>query len=35
LLATLSHSLPRAAWSGFLVKPETLLHWHRQLIARR
>jgi putative transposase len=34
-LATLSHSLPRAAWSGFLVKPETLLHWHRQLIARR
>jgi putative transposase len=27
--------LPRAAWSGFLVKPETLLRWHRQLVARR
>jgi putative transposase len=35
LLAALSRSLPRAAWAGFLVKPETLLRWHRQLIARR
>src|SRR5436189_72629 len=34
LLATLSRSLPRAAWAGFSFKPETLLRWHRQLIAR-
>jgi putative transposase len=35
LLAALSRSLPRTAWAGFPVKPETLLRWHRQLIARR
>ena len=35
LLAVLSRSLPRTAWAGFSVKPETLLRWHRQLIARR
>jgi putative transposase len=35
LLAALSRSLPRRAWTGFPVKPETLLHWHRQLVARR
>ena len=34
LLATLSRSLPRAAWTSFPVKPDTLLRWHRQLIAR-
>jgi putative transposase len=35
LLASLSRLLPRAAWSGFQVKPETVLRWHRQLVARR
>jgi transposase InsO family protein len=35
LLGALSRSLPRAAWAGFPVKPETLLRWHRQLVARR
>ncbi|MCA1695809.1 MAG: helix-turn-helix domain-containing protein [Actinobacteria bacterium] len=35
LLAALSRSLPRAAWAGFAVKPDTLLRWHRQLVARR
>jgi putative transposase len=35
LLAALSRSLPRTAWAGFPVKPEMLLRWHRQLIARR
>jgi transposase InsO family protein len=35
LLAALSRSLPRVAWAGFAVKPETLLRWHRQLVARR
>jgi putative transposase len=35
LLAALSRLLPRPTWAGFLVKPETLLRWHRQLVARR
>ena len=35
LLAALSRSVPRAAWPSFPVKPETLLGWHRQLVARR
>jgi putative transposase len=35
LLAALSRSLPRPAWTAFPVKPETLLRWHRQLVARR
>jgi putative transposase len=35
LLAALSRSLPRVAWAGFPVKPETVLRWHRQLVARR
>jgi putative transposase len=35
LLAAVSRSLPRFAWTGFPVKPETLLRWHRQLVARR
>jgi hypothetical protein len=25
--------LPRSVWSYFLVKPETLLRWHRRLVA--
>jgi putative transposase len=35
LLASLSRSLPRPAWAVFPIRPETLLRWHRQLIARR
>jgi hypothetical protein len=35
LLASLSRSLARPAWAVFPIKPETLLRWHRQLIARR
>jgi putative transposase len=35
LLAALSRSLPRPARTRFPVKPETLLRWHRQLVARR
>jgi len=35
LLASLSRSLPRSASAISLVKPATLLRWHRQLIARR
>jgi putative transposase len=33
LLAAASRLLPRARWSCLLVKPETLLRWHRRLIA--
>jgi hypothetical protein len=35
LLAALSRSLPRPEWTSFPVKPDTLLRWHRQLVARR
>jgi transposase InsO family protein len=35
LLASLSRSLPRPAWAVFPIRPETLLRWHRRLIARR
>ena len=34
LLAALSRMLPRHAWAVFSVRPETLLAWHRQLVAR-
>jgi putative transposase len=34
LLAAISRTLPRARWSCFFVKPETLLRWHRRLVAR-
>src|SRR5664280_1986953 len=35
LLAAASRRLPRSSWSSFLVKPETLLRWHRQLVRRK
>ena len=35
LLAALSRALPRRSWNVFLVRPETLLRWHRRLVARR
>jgi hypothetical protein len=34
LLAAVSRALPRARWSCFFVRPETLLRWHRRLVAR-
>jgi putative transposase len=34
-LAALSRLLPRATWTSFSVRPETLLGWHRRLVARR
>jgi len=33
LLAALSRALPRSRWSCFLVQPDTLLRWHRRLVA--
>jgi putative transposase len=35
LLAAFSRALPRRAWASFVVKPATLLRWHRELVARR
>jgi hypothetical protein len=34
VLATLSQVLPRRSWRAFPVTPETLLRWHRRIIAR-
>ena len=34
-LAATSRLLPRPQWNAFLVKPATLLDWHRRLVARR
>jgi putative transposase len=33
LLAAISRVLPQTRWSGFLVTPQTLLRWHRRLVA--
>ncbi len=35
LLAAVSRLLPRERWSVFLVSPQTLLRWHRELVARK
>ncbi len=34
-LAAVSRMLRKEAWSVFLVRPETLLWWHRQLVRRK
>jgi hypothetical protein len=34
LLAALSRLLSRRAWRSFFVTPETLLRWHRRMVAR-
>jgi putative transposase len=35
VLAALSRVLPRRSWQAFPVTAETLLRWHRRIIARR
>jgi putative transposase len=35
LAAALSRVIPRRSWHAFFVTPETLLRWHRRIIARR
>src|SRR6266516_4256324 len=35
LLAALSSVLPRGCWSSLLVTPDTILWWHRRLVARK
>jgi putative transposase len=34
-LAAISRALPRARWSSFVVSPQTLLRWHRELVRRK
>ena len=34
-LAAASRLLPRSRWEVFFVTPDTLLAWHRRLVARR
>jgi putative transposase len=35
VLAGLARLLPRPTWNGLLVRPATLLRWHRDLVRRR
>jgi putative transposase len=35
LLAALSRALPRERWAVFFLTPATLLHWPRELVAKR
>jgi len=34
-MAAVSRVLPRPRWSSFLVSPQTLLRWHRELVRRK
>lgn len=34
-LTAMSRMLPRARWSSFVVSPQTLLRWHRDLVRRK
>jgi putative transposase len=33
--AAVSRVLPRAQWRSFFITPETLLRWHRRVVAKR
>jgi putative transposase len=35
VLAACSRLLPRASWRAFLVTPQTLIRWHRELVRRK
>ena len=35
LLAAASKAMPKGQWSSFVVRPETLLRWHRELVRRK
>ncbi len=35
VMAALRARLPRSAWAGLLVRPETVLGWHRALVRRK
>ena len=35
LLAALRERIPPSAWAGLLVKPDTVLGWHRESVRRK
>jgi putative transposase len=35
LFAAASRAMPRSSWSSFVVRPETLLRWHRGLVRKK
>src|SRR3989304_8771528 len=35
LLAIAARALPRDRWASFMVTPQTLLRWHRELVKRK
>ncbi len=35
LLAAASRAMPKGRWSSCIVRPETLLRWHRELVRRK
>ncbi len=35
LLSAAARRLPRSVWSSFVVGPDTLLRWHRELVRRK
>ena len=35
LLAAFARLVPKARWSCFMVSPQTILRWHRELVARK
>jgi putative transposase len=35
ILAALRERIPRSGWAGLLVKPETVLGWHRALVRKK
>src|SRR3989475_5746110 len=35
ILADTSRTLPRDRWASFMVTPQTLLRWHRELVRRK
>jgi putative transposase len=35
LMAAISRAIPRPRWSSFMVSPQTLLRWHRELVRRK
>src|SRR5439155_22131990 len=35
VLASTSRFLPRVRWASFMITPQTLLRWHRELVRRK
>jgi putative transposase len=35
LLAAFARLIPKERWSCFIVSPQTILRWHRELVAHK